>query len=322
MGEVSGIETSPRWHAGRLRSMARDRYSLAGKSVLITGAARGIGAETARRLARRGARLSLVGLEPELLERVAADCGADAVWFEADVRDGDALARAVEGTVERLGGIDVAVANAGVAAGATVAYAELAALEQVVEINLIGAIATLKLCLPHVTERRGYLLPIASMSAIGPAPGLAAYSASKAGLEAFATALRMEVAHRDVGVGVAYFSWIDTELVRGGDEHPDFAVLRDSLRWPLNRTYPVGKAADAAVRGIERRARSVVFPGWIRGMILARGVVPRLAQAQLGDSLAELDRMSAEKTARAPETASAFAGEGGAAARRADAARQ
>ena len=81
--------------------------------------ARGIGAETARRLAARGARLSLVGLEPELLEQVASECG-DAAWFEADVTDRDALAGRCRRDVERFGGIDVVMANAGIGAGGTV----------------------------------------------------------------------------------------------------------------------------------------------------------------------------------------------------------
>jgi NAD(P)-dependent dehydrogenase (short-subunit alcohol dehydrogenase family) len=305
--------------SGTLRAVARARYPLAGKSVLVTGAARGIGAEVARHAARRGARVSLVGLEPELLERVAAECGPDAVWFEADVRDIAALERAVDGTVERLGGIDVAVPNAGVAAGGVVAHADLSSLERVIEINLVGTVRTIKLCLPHVSERRGYLLPVASMSAIGQVPALAAYSASKSGIEGFANALRLEVRHRGVDVGVAYFSWIDTDLVRGGDQHRDFGLLRSSLRGPLAKTYPVSKAAEAAVRGIERRARWVTYPGWIKPMILVRGVVPLLTEAQLADSMAELDRLSAEKLEEMGERATALAGAGGEAAERADA---
>src|SRR5919202_834251 len=225
--------------------MARTRYDLSGKAVLVTGGARGIGAESARRIAGRGARVAVVGLEPELLERVAHECGPGAAWFEADVTDLDALRRAVDGTVERFGGIDVAMANAGVAGGGVVAHSPLEPMERTIEINLIGAIRTLKLCLPHVSERRGYLLQVASMSAIGQAPGLAAYSATKCGVEGFANALRLEVGHRGVDVGVAYYSWIDTELVRGGDEHGDFALLRTSLGGPLGKTSPASKAGAA-----------------------------------------------------------------------------
>jgi NAD(P)-dependent dehydrogenase (short-subunit alcohol dehydrogenase family) len=159
------------------------------------------------------------------------------------------------------------------------------------------------------------------VSAIGQAPGLAAYSASKSGLEGFANALRMEVRHRGVDVGVAYYSWIDTDLVRGGDQHPDFGLLRGSLRGPLAKTYPVSKAAGATIRGIERRARWVAYPAWIKPMILVRGVVPFLTEAQLGDSMAELDRLSGEKIEQMGERATELAGAGGQAAERADAVR-
>ena len=70
-------------------------WSVKGRTVFITGAARGIGAESARRLAARGANVALAGLEPEELERVAAQCGTNAAWFECDVTDWSALERAV-----------------------------------------------------------------------------------------------------------------------------------------------------------------------------------------------------------------------------------
>src|SRR5208283_435895 len=88
-------------------------FDVNGRTVFITGAARGIGAATADRLHAKGANVALVGLEPERLEENAARLGDRAAYFEADVADLDALERAVAGTVERFGGIDVAVANAG-----------------------------------------------------------------------------------------------------------------------------------------------------------------------------------------------------------------
>jgi NAD(P)-dependent dehydrogenase (short-subunit alcohol dehydrogenase family) len=133
-------------------------YPVAGKSVLITGAARGIGAETARRLAAKGAKVSLVGLEPDELERVAAQCGSDAIFFDTDVTDWDALERAASGTVERFGGIDVVMANAGIASAGLVVNTDPAAWERVVEVNLFGVWRTVRTCLPHVIERKGYIL--------------------------------------------------------------------------------------------------------------------------------------------------------------------
>ena len=81
-----------------------EHYDVSGKVVLITGAARGIGAEAARQLYAKGAQVSLVGIEPELLEQRVSELGPRAAWFEADVTDTDALGRAVDATVERFGG--------------------------------------------------------------------------------------------------------------------------------------------------------------------------------------------------------------------------
>ena len=189
---------------------------ISGQSILITGAAHGIGAEVARRLAARGARVSLVGLGADELRRVAADCPG-AIVFDADVTDREALDAAVAGTVEAFGGIDTVIANAGIGAPGFVRTMDPESFERVIEVNLIGVWRTIRACLPHVIERRGYILPVASMAAIAPAPGLAAYGAAKSGVEALGDALRIEVLGFGVRVGVAYFSWIDTELVRGAD---------------------------------------------------------------------------------------------------------
>ena len=146
--------------------MAGATYSLQGKTVLITGAARGIGADAARRVAARGARVSLVGLEPEELERVARDCGNGALHFEADVTDPASLQAAVDATVSEAGGIDVVVANAGIAGGGPMTHMDEATFGRVIDVNVVGTWRTLRMCLPHVIERRGYLLPIASLAAI------------------------------------------------------------------------------------------------------------------------------------------------------------
>jgi NADP-dependent 3-hydroxy acid dehydrogenase YdfG len=96
-------------------------YDVNGKTVFVTGAARGIGAESARRLHSKGANVALVGLEPDELEHLSAELGDRAAAFEADVTDADALEAAVDGAVERFGGIDVAIANAGINMSGTIA---------------------------------------------------------------------------------------------------------------------------------------------------------------------------------------------------------
>ena len=267
-------------------------YSLAGKVVFVTGAARGIGAECARRTAAKGAKVALVGLEPEELRRVAADCGPDAIWFECDVRDRQALQEAVDGTVERFGGIDVCISNAGIAGGGPVRLVPAESIERIVEVNLLGSMRTLGACLPHVIERRGYLLQVASLAAVVHSPGMSGYSTSKAGIEAFANCLRSEVKHLGVDVGVAYFSWIDTDLVRGADDRRGYRELRARLRGPLATTHPLSSVGDAVLEGIEERRRWVFVPKWAAGLLWVRHLVQRLSASQAVRNMPEFEQIA------------------------------
>ncbi len=292
---------------------ARSR-SLTGQVVLVTGAARGIGAAAARQLAARGAKLALVGLEPVELAKVAADCGPDAAWFEADVTDTDGIKAAVDAAAERFGGIDVVIVNAGIATGGSVRAIDPDAWERVVEVNLLGSWRTVRAALPHVIERRGYVLQVASVAALAHAPFMSAYCASKAGVEAFADSLRTEVAPLGVDVGVAYFSWIDTDMVRGADERGAIGEMRQKAGGPISKTYPVSDVADAVAEGVARRARRVVVPGWVRWMVLLRGplapLIDRIGRRDVREVeeqlLAEIERDGAAAT-------SAPVGAGGAA---------
>jgi NAD(P)-dependent dehydrogenase (short-subunit alcohol dehydrogenase family) len=272
--------------------VARERYDVRDKVVLITGAARGIGAEAARRLAKRGAQVSLVGLEPELLQAVAAELGPRAAWFEADVTDWDALQRAVDGTVERFGGIDVVIANAGIAPFGTVATIDPADFEQTIQVNLLGVWRTVRTTLPHVTARSGYILPIASLAAALHPPMLAHYAATKAGVEAFADSLRAEVRHTGTRVGVAYFSFIDTDMVRQGLDHPSADVMREATPGPFSKTAPLSAAGKAIERGVERRADKVWAPRWVLPMTWLRGILQPLSQRGNQDKIAEAVRLA------------------------------
>ena len=291
-------------------------YNVSGRTVLITGAARGIGAECARRLSTQGANVALVGLEAEELERVAAECGTGAAWFEADVTDRDQLSAAVEGAVERFGGIDVAIANAGIGGGGPVRHTDPDAFERVIEVNLLGVVRTVTACLPHVVERRGYVLVVASLAAVVHGPGMASYTASKAGAEAFSDSLRLEVKHLGVDVGVGYFSWIDTDLVRAADAHPAYVGLRDKLPGFAAKHYPVSAVGDAVLDGIARRRRAVVVPGWVRGAIALRGILPLLTDRQSLESAPEMDATFERDVAERGAEASRPVGAGGAAASR------
>lgn len=278
----------------------------AGKTVLITGGASGIGLETVRRLARRGMRVAILDCDADAAEAAATAIGSGTVAFAADVTDADALSAAVEAAIGELGGLDVVMANAGVARWGMVRSMDPDAWEQVIAVNVLGVYRTVRATLPSLVERRGYVLVVASIAAASAVPGVSAYCTSKAGIENFANTLRLEVAHLGVDVGVAYYTWIGTPLVRDADEVSAFAWLRQSLRTPLNRTYPVAGAVDATVAGIERRARRVMYPGWVRQLLAARGPVGRLAERDLLAVVPELDRLSTEEIARVGAPAAAL----------------
>ncbi|WP_030751753.1 SDR family oxidoreductase [Streptomyces sp. NRRL F-5135] len=247
---------------------------LRGRTAVVTGAARGIGAQLARTLSARGARLALVGSEEAALERVAASLPGEADHWHADVTDADAMARTARRVAERFGRVDAVVANAGVAAGGLFLDSDPGAWRRVIEVNLVGSAVTARAFLPALLVSRGYYLQIASLAALAPAPMMSAYCASKAGVEAFAHTLRTEVAHHGVRVGVAYLSWTDTDMARSAEQDSTLRELRARLPWPADRTYPVAPAVDRLASGIERRAHHIYAQPWLRAARLVRAALP------------------------------------------------
>src|SRR3954467_15627435 len=230
----------------------------------VTGAARGIGLETARLLAPTH-QVALLDLDEAGAERGAAQIGRDAVWAGCDITDADAVRGAVADVAERCGGINVAIANAGIAPVGALRHLDPDVLAAQLNVNLTGSWRFIHACLPHVIERRGYVLGVSSASALVAPSGLGHYAASKAGLEHLLDVLRVEVAHLGVDVGIAFFSWIDTDMVRGAEEsHPPFAELRGGRGGPPGRTLPVGEAGAAIADAVARRRRTVVAPGFVR----------------------------------------------------------
>ncbi|MBZ5738703.1 SDR family oxidoreductase [Nocardioides mangrovi] len=254
--------------------------TLHGKVVLITGAARGIGAETARQLHAEGARLVLVDVDTEPLEKLAVELGDGVVTARADVRVLSEVRQAVDAGIEQYGGIDVVVANAGIASYGSVLGVDPETFARVIDVNITGVFHTVRASLPSVIERRGYVLVVSSMAAFGAMPGLAAYNASKAGVEHFANALRLEVRHLGVDVGCAHMSWVDTPLVR--DAREDLSTFADAVAHlppPLNRTATVESCGAAFVKGIAGRKRHVYVPGWVAAVAQA----PNLINSPLGE---------------------------------------
>jgi NAD(P)-dependent dehydrogenase (short-subunit alcohol dehydrogenase family) len=249
----------------RLRTMS----SLNGKVVLITGGARGVGAEVARRCNQQGAKLVLADLDAEPLEALAAELGGEAnvVTVLADVCDLASMEAAVAEGTARFGGIDIVMANAGIASYGSVLAVDPKAFKRVIDVNITGVFHTVRAALPSIIERKGYVLVVSSLAAYAASPGLAAYHASKAGAEHFANSLRLEVAHLGVDVGSAHMSWIDTPLVQ--DAKQDLSAFNQMLKTlpgPLGRTTSVERCGELFVEGIAKRATHINVPGWVGAM--------------------------------------------------------
>jgi len=256
-----------------------ERFDVRGRTVFVTGAARGIGAATAERLHARGANVALVGLEPERLAALCERLGAArTMWVEADVTDFEALQRAVQAAVTRFGGIDVAIANAGLAFTGTLAHAPVEQVERTLAVNFLGVWRTDRAVIEQITARRGYLLNIASLSAVAHAPLMGPYTATKAGVEALTDALRMESAPSGARVGCAYFGFIDTDLVKASYAQPAAEHANERVPAFLRDPIPLASAVDAIERGIERRAARIWAPRWVGAMIALRGLLQPLTE--------------------------------------------
>ena len=140
--------------------------SVNGKVVLITGAANGIGAEVAQRLHDKGAKLVLTDLDEAQLKNIASRLGEDRVLTAvADVRDLAAMQKATDAGIERFGGIDVVMANAGIATHGSLMAVDPAAFKTLIDVNVLGVFHTVRAALPSIIERRGYVLIVSSAAA-------------------------------------------------------------------------------------------------------------------------------------------------------------
>jgi NAD(P)-dependent dehydrogenase (short-subunit alcohol dehydrogenase family) len=249
--------------------------------------------------------MALVGLEPERMEEVAARCGEGTYVATCDVSDKDAVTAAVDGAADALGGLDAVVANAGIASGGPLRLQDLRTWERVIEINLLGVMYTDRAALPHLERSRGYLLNIASTAAVLRGPGMTAYCAAKAGVEAMSDCLRIEMQPFGVQVGVAYFLFLDTDMVNDAErEMPLLERAKAEMPKFISRTYPLPPAIDEVVAAIAERRRRVAYPRWFLKalafrQLLASPFAERKAAERVPEAMREYERRAAEEGARA-----------------------
>ncbi|HVD86787.1 MAG TPA: short-chain dehydrogenase/reductase [Solirubrobacterales bacterium] len=260
-----------------------DRYDLNGKVALVTGAARGIGFETARQMHMRGASVAVLDLDAKEAEEAAERIGERAIGLGGDVTDQSAMMNAVAEIVERLGGLDVAVANAGIAQKqfATVRAISGEEWERVFEVDMLGVWRTVRAALPQIVERRGQMVVVSSVYAFANGFGNSPYAVAKAGVEMLGRGLRVELAPHGASASVAYFGWVDTKLVQDAFAQEDSDRIQElSPKWLLKRISP-DEAGAGVVRGIEERAPRIFVPKWWRYVSALRGMINPLLDRRM-----------------------------------------
>jgi NAD(P)-dependent dehydrogenase (short-subunit alcohol dehydrogenase family) len=248
-----------------------------GKVVFVTGAARGIGLDAAQRLHSRGATVVIVDVDEASAKAEAGRLGARALGLRGDVTDRAQLDSTVEQVTATFGRVDVVIANAGIAPPVeSVRTGSEEAFDRVLDVNLHGVVNTVRATLPSLLETRGYLLVISSLYAVVNGALSTPYAMSKTAVEALGRSLRVELAGTGVDVGVAYFGFIDTKLLRDAAEKPGIAELRSSFPGFITKVVPVERAGTAIANGVVARAARITAPTWIGLTLPLRGLIQYL----------------------------------------------
>ncbi len=190
--------------------------NLKGKTAIVTGGTKGIGRAIAEALVREGISVCIAARKQAEIDTTLKELGGAAVGFVCDVRDYDRVKALIDYTVDRLGGLDILVNNAGIGIFETVAETSPEGFRAVLETNLFGVFYCCHEAIPRMKERGGgYIINISSLAGANPHPSMAAYNASKFGLNGFSEALMQEVRHDGIKVSYIMPGSVNTEF--GGD---------------------------------------------------------------------------------------------------------
>jgi NAD(P)-dependent dehydrogenase (short-subunit alcohol dehydrogenase family) len=215
------------------------------RCAIVTGAGTGIGAAVVRALAEDGLGVVLVGRRQAPLEQVA-DGLPYVLVAPADITEPEQAAAAVGAGVDRFGGVDVLVNNAGVGESGAVLDESLEGWERTLRINLTGAFVMTQLALPHLVERRGSVVNVASTSAFVAGPGWTSYCVSKAGLVMLARCVANDYGRAGVRANAVCPGWVRTPMADG-----DMDVVarrhgtdREGAYRLVHASHPLGRPAE------------------------------------------------------------------------------
>lgn len=210
---------------------------LAGRTAVITGGSSGIGLATARAFVNEGAHVAITGRNRDTLDLATKELGDAAIALTADAADENQLATAFAEAADRLGGIDIVFANAGISGRTPVARTDPNDFRRIVDVNLTGVFLTVQAALPHLRENASIILN-GSVHAVMGAPGMAAYAATKAAVRAMTRVLAAELSPRRIRVN---------QVTPGGTNTPiwgDDEALKRMQTW-AESTVPLQRFAEA-----------------------------------------------------------------------------
>ncbi|OBI85786.1 SDR family NAD(P)-dependent oxidoreductase [Mycobacterium sp. 1245805.9] len=275
-------------------------YDLVGKVSVITGGTSGIGNATARELLRRGAKVAVLDINPHTPQIAEGLSATAAMGVVADVRSRSEMESTVANVVDRFGRVDIAVANAGILPPVgTLRVTSEAAIDSAFAVNVTGVLNTVHAAMDELITHRGQIVLISSVFAFLNGMGVIPYAMTKTAVEALGRGLQIELAAHGVTTTTAYFSLINTKMIRDGvDANPIVGQLLNALPPPYRLRLEPETAASALAEGLVSRAPRVVVPARWNAISALRGIIHPLLDARLSRDpstlkvLAELDRLN------------------------------